>query len=64
MEYRLEPSLSLGEDVRRIAYKQIDFAIGELTSVRDPHRSIHEARKCFKRIRALLRLAGPAIARP
>ena len=61
MEYRLRPGVALGEEVRRIAYKQIDIAIGELTSVRDPHRSVHEARKCFKRVRALMHLVRSAL---
>ena len=61
MEYQLRPDAALDDDVRRIAYKQIDQAIGELSSARDPHRSVHEARKCLKRVRALMRLVQPML---
>src|SRR5262249_36409668 len=45
--------------------KQMDEALEYLT---EPHRgsqdeAVHEARKCFKKIRAVLRLVKPAIAR-
>jgi len=61
MEYRLRPGEALGEEVRRIVCGQLDAAIGELTGGPDPHRGVHEARKCFKRARALLRLVRPAL---
>jgi len=61
MEYGLRPDEPLAAGVRRVACTQIDRAIGELTSARDPHRSVHEARKCMKRVRALLHLIRPAI---
>jgi len=61
MDYGLRPDEPLAAGVRRVACTQIDRAIGELTSARDPHRSVHEARKCMKRVRALLHLIRPAI---
>ena len=61
MEYRLRPDEPLAVGARKIACTQIDQAIGELSSARDPHRSVHEARKCMKRVRALLHLVRPAI---
>ncbi len=61
MEYGLRPDEPLAAGVRNVACTQIDRAIGELSSARDPHRSIHEARKCMKRVRALLHLIRPAI---
>lgn len=61
MEYRLRPGEALGEEVHRIVCGQLDAAIGELTGGPDPHRGVHEARKCFKRTRALLRLVRPAL---
>jgi len=61
MEYGLIPDEPLAAGVRRVACTQIDRAVGELTSARDPHRSVHEARKCMKRVRALLHLIRPAI---
>ncbi len=61
MEYGLRPDEPLAAGVRNVACTQIDRAIGERSSARDPHRSIHEARKCMKRVRALLHLIRPAI---
>jgi len=61
MEYGLRPDEPLAVGVRKVACTQIDRAIGELSSARDPHRSVHEARKCMKRVRALLHLISPAL---
>ena len=48
--------------VRRIATEQIEEAIGNLTSgAPDLHEGVHEARKRFKKVRALLRLVRPAL---
>jgi len=63
MEYGLRPDEQLAAGVRRIACTQVDQAIGELSSARDPHRSVHEARKCMKRVRSLLHLIRPAIGK-
>ena len=41
--------------------EQIDQAVALLSDPKDPHRSVHESRKCLKRVRALLRLARPAL---
>jgi CHAD domain-containing protein len=56
MSYRLKPGEDAGRGVRRIAREQIDLASDELTA-RDVGDGVHEARKAFKRLRALLRLA-------
>jgi CHAD domain-containing protein len=61
MKYGLRPDEPLAAGVGKVACRQIDQAIGELSSARDPHRSVHEARKCMKRVRALLHLIRPAI---
>jgi CHAD domain-containing protein len=58
-EYRLQPDEPAPDGVRRIARGQIDLAHDELAG--DGHGDIgdavHEARKAFKRLRALARLA-------
>jgi len=61
MEYRLRPDRPLGEEARKIARSQIDAAIGELSSPRNSGRSVHEARKCLKRVRSLVCLLRPAL---
>jgi CHAD domain-containing protein len=57
--YRLQPTEPTPDGVRRIARGQIDLAHEELTG--DGHGDIgdavHETRKAFKRLRALVRLA-------
>ena len=58
-------SLSVDEtpeaSLRRIVYEQIDGAIAQLGRSDDLNEEIHEARKHFKRIRAVLRLARGAL---
>lgn len=56
MHYELTHFNRFYADVRRIAFEQTDLAIGHLADPADIHHSIHEARKSFKRMRALLRL--------
>ena len=54
MSYRLQHELGLDA----VAREQLDLAIGGLEDPRvDRKAAIHEARKCGKRLRALLRLA-------
>jgi CHAD domain-containing protein len=55
--YRLQPGEGAGEGVRRIARGQIDLAREGLEGRGDIGESVHEARKAFKRVRALVRLA-------
>jgi CHAD domain-containing protein len=57
MPYRLKAHESVPEGIKRIAGEQIERAIKELTdSELDPHESVHQARKRFKKIRGVLRL--------
>ncbi|MGF1497551.1 MAG: CHAD domain-containing protein [Elainellaceae cyanobacterium] len=58
MSYRLSAQESLPQGVRRIAYEQIDAAIHQLTvSIKGNRgKAIHQARKHFKKLRALVRL--------
>jgi CHAD domain-containing protein len=59
MSYRLKSGEDAGRGVRRIAREQIDLASDQLTvgDVGDVGDGVHEARKAFKRLRALLRLS-------
>jgi len=66
MGFRLKDAESVPDGIRRITIAQIDLALDQLQpKTRNKQRAIHEARVCFKRIRALLRLIygeiGPAI---
>lgn len=57
MAYRFSIRKPIPDNVRRVAREQIDGAIARLTDpVIEPHLAVHEARKHFKKIRALLRL--------
>jgi CHAD domain-containing protein len=57
MSYRLQPQEAAPDGIRRIAREQIDLARNEIAGSGDVGDSVHEARKSFKRVRALLRLA-------
>ena len=59
--YRLQPGEDLAEGIRRIARGQVDLARDELQGGGDAGASVHEARKAFKRQRALLRLVRDEI---
>jgi len=57
MSYRLKKSKRVGDDVRRLVREQVDKAAERLAAhngARD--EAIHDARVCFKNIRAALRL--------
>ncbi len=60
--YQLEAEESLPDGIKRIVQEQIDRAMWQLT---DPPESrdkgVHDARKCFKKIRAVLRLVRDEI---
>lgn len=57
MAYRLKKKECVPEGITRIVTEQIDRAIGELTDpAMDRHKAIHQARRRFKKIRAVLRL--------
>ena len=63
MAFELKSGQSLRKGVRRIVRKQLDDVSAELTREREAPRdeAVHEARKCFKKIRAILRLVRPVI---
>ncbi len=55
--YSFEFQETVPQGIRRIVLEQVDGAIHDLTSEEiDPHEGVHEARKRFKMIRAVLRL--------
>ncbi|RIA47306.1 CHAD domain-containing protein [Dichotomicrobium thermohalophilum] len=60
MRYRLKLDEPLADGVRRIGIGQIERAVGMLAS-EDRDTGIHEARKCFKRMRALLDMIRPVL---
>ncbi len=61
MRYRLRLDEPIAQGVRRIGIGQIDRAAAMLSG-EDHDKGIHEARKCFKRIRALLDMSRPALS--
>ena len=63
MSFELKPDDSVRKNVRRIARRQIDDALEQLTGSAKVTRdeAVHEARKAFKKVRALLCLVQPAI---
>ncbi len=57
MPYRLRPDKSFAAEIRAVAENQLSHAIHLLEDQPDgPHKAVHEARKRFKRVRALYRL--------
>ncbi len=57
MSYRLEADEALTAGLKRIVHEQIDGAVHSLeNSDGDPSAAIHDARKRFKKIRAVMRL--------
>jgi CHAD domain-containing protein len=61
MAYRLKLQSSLGKDLKRILLAQIERAHDELSGETVSPKNIHEARKCLKRLRSLLRLIAKGL---
>ena len=65
MAYRIKLSETPQQALRRAGLEQIERAYSAISPARktggETGRSIHETRKCLKRIRALLRLVRPGI---
>jgi CHAD domain-containing protein len=63
MAYELKPDQSLRKGLRRIVRKQVEKTLELLTSDQAGSRdeTVHETRKAFKKVRAILRLARPVI---
>lgn len=62
MTYRFKLKEPIAEGVRRIGLEQIDIAAARLACKDDIPSAIHDARRCLKRLRALLRLIRPGLA--
>jgi CHAD domain-containing protein len=63
MGYSLDPALPVTQSVRHVALSELDAARSWLTDS-DIHAGIHNARKCLKRLRSLLRLIQSGIPEP
>jgi hypothetical protein len=63
MGYRLRSGEGAADGVRRIARGQIDFAADQLDGKGDGDldSAVHESRKAFKRLRALVRVSRDAL---
>lgn len=60
MAYRIRPSEAFSGEIRRVTEKQLNKAIALLEEKPDgQHKAIHDARKRFKRVRAIYRLIEP-----
>ncbi len=60
MAYRLQPAKPFPAEFRSVARSQLEKAIQLLEEQPDgPHEAVHDARKKFKRVRALYRLVQP-----
>lgn len=56
MSFRIDPAKPFSEELQRIGTELIDDAISALTEQPSgPHEAVHDARKKFKRLRALYR---------
>lgn len=61
MAYRFKLAEPIQAGFQRIGLEQIQRAERELARAADHDATIHETRKCLKRVRALLRLARPGL---
>ena len=61
MAYRIDLSADVPGAVRAVAAEQLEDAIRQLTEEADAVRATHETRKDLKKVRSLLRLAGPGM---
>jgi CHAD domain len=62
MTYRFKLREPIGQGVRRVGLEQIELAATKLAGTDDVSTAIHDARRCLKRLRALLRLIEPGLA--
>ena len=62
MAFEIRPGRDVSDEVRRVAREAVDRAIESLQGAREGRsKGVHDARKRFKAIRALLRLAAPRL---
>jgi CHAD domain-containing protein len=62
MTFRFKLQEPIAEGLQRIGLEQVDIAAAKLAGKEDPAAAIHDARRCLKRLRALLRLVRPGLA--
>src|SRR5437660_1397158 len=62
MAFQLKPDQPIRKNLQRLARKQLDEVLDQLADPRSRSDAVHEARKSFKRLRAVLRLARLQIA--
>lgn len=62
MTYRFKLREPVADAASRIGLEQIEIAVKRLTSRQEPHAAVHDARRCLKRLRALLRLIRGALS--
>src|SRR5689334_1982238 len=64
MRYEIKAGENTAKAIRRIVRKQVEQATDRvISSKRDPDSAIHDARVCFKKIRAALKLARHQLGR-
>ena len=64
MGYRFKETEPVPDGIKRISLEQIDRALDRLSlKTRNRDRAVHEARVCFKKIRAVLRLVYGELGR-
>lgn len=61
MAYRFKLAEPIQQGFQRIGLEQIERAERQLSGAEEQGASIHETRKCLKRLRALLRLVRPGL---
>lgn len=61
MSYRLDLALPLADTLDTTACEQIDRALDDLSDTDSIAAGAHDARKCCKKLRALVRLVRPAL---
>jgi hypothetical protein len=61
MTYRFKLHEPIARGTSRIGLAQIDIAHARLASPDDLRTAVHDARRCLKRLRALLRIVRPAL---
>ncbi|MDX2205664.1 MAG: CHAD domain-containing protein [Hyphomicrobiaceae bacterium] len=61
MAYRLKLREGLHKGIRRIGLEQIERVEAHLRAEQDVATAVHDARRCLKRLRALLLLVRPAL---
>lgn len=61
MNFQIQQNESLQDGIKRILYEEIDFALKSLQAEENIHEGVHDARKSFKKIRAIARFVRDEI---